>query len=130
MNKLKVLLVDDHESFRRVLVSFLRSLQGIEIVGEAVDGNEAVDKTGQLQPDIVLMDVHMPHKNGIEATRAIKMLSPSTIVIIMSTDPSESYQRSACMVADGYIPKTSIKKDLFLTLEGVSKGWYNNVAVA
>jgi DNA-binding NarL/FixJ family response regulator len=129
MNKLKVLLADDHDSFRRVLVSFLRSHQGIEIVGEAVDGNEAVIKTGQLQPDIVLMDVHMPHRNGIEATRAIKRLSPNTIVIIMSMDPSESYRRNACMVADGYVPKTSIKKDLFLAFESLSYGLYNNVAV-
>ena len=112
MNKLKVLLVDDNDSFRRVLASFLRAQQGVELVEEAVDGIDAIDKADQLHPDLVLMDVHMPRRNGIEATRAIKNSSPKTMVIMMSMDSSENYARSARMVADGYIPKSSMKLPL------------------
>ena len=112
MNKLKVLLVDDHDSFRHVLASFLRAQQGVELVEEAVDGIDAIDKADQMRPDLVLMDVHMPRRNGIEATRAIKNLSPKTMVIMMSMDSSENYARSARMVADGYIPKSSMKLPL------------------
>jgi DNA-binding NarL/FixJ family response regulator len=112
MNKLKVLLVDDNDSFRRVLASFLRAQQGVELVEEAVDGIDAIDKADQLHPDLVLMDVHMPRRNGIEATRSIKNSSPKTMVIMMSMDSSENYARSARMVADGYIPKSSMKLPL------------------
>jgi DNA-binding NarL/FixJ family response regulator len=112
MNRLKVLLVDDHDSFRHVLASFLRAQQEVELVEEAVDGIEAIDKADQLHPDLVLMDVHMPRRNGIETTRAIKDLSPKTMVIMMSMDSSENYARSARMVADGYIPKSSMKLPL------------------
>jgi DNA-binding NarL/FixJ family response regulator len=112
MQKLKVLLADDHESFRTVLASFLRSLQGIELVGEAVDGIEAISKTEELEPDLVLMDVHMPLRNGIEATKDIKNHRPQTKVVMMSMDSSESYQASARAVADGYIPKSSMRVPL------------------
>jgi len=112
MNRIKVLLVDDHESFRHVLAAFLRAQQGVELVGEAADGVEAIDKANRLLPDLVLMDIHMPVRNGIEATRAIKSLNPKTVVIMMSMDSSENYARSARMVADGYIPKSSLKLPL------------------
>ncbi len=118
MNKLKVLLVDDHDSFRHVLASFLRAQQGVELVEEAVDGIDAIDKADQLHPDLVLMDVHMPRSNGIEATRAIKSLNPKTMVVMMSMDSSENYERSARMVADGYIPKSSMKLPLLSLIAG------------
>jgi two-component system, NarL family, response regulator NreC len=112
MNKIRILLVDDHESFRHVLASFLRAQQGVDLVGEAVDGIDAIDQAYRLQPDLVLMDVHMPRRNGIEATRAIKDHNPRTVVIMMSVDSSENYVQSARMVADGYIPKSSMKMPL------------------
>jgi DNA-binding NarL/FixJ family response regulator len=116
MLKIKILLADDHDGFRSVLASFLRTQQGVEIVGEAVDGIDAIDKANQLQPDLVLMDVHMPLRNGIEATRAIKFRNPKTMVVMMSVDSSENYMRSARMFADGYIAKTSMKMPLLSLL--------------
>ena len=112
MNRLKILIVDDHDGFRKTLATFLRAQGGIELVGEAADGVEAVDKTAMFQPDLVLIDVHMPRSNGIEATRAIKNHSPQTKVIIMSVDSSDDYQRSARTIADGYIAKSSMKAPL------------------
>jgi two-component system, NarL family, response regulator NreC len=115
MYTLKVLLADDHESFRQILSSFLKSQQGIEIVGEAADGQEAVEKAELLHPDLILMDVHMPLQNGIEATKTIKNHLPSTRVFILSMDISEICQKNALECADGYIAKSSIK-DVLLSI--------------
>jgi len=76
MRQIKVLVVDDHQDFRRVVLDFLRRLPHIDIVGEAVDGDEAIEKAAILSPDIILMDVAMPKKNGLEATRIIKQRWP------------------------------------------------------
>ncbi len=130
MNRLRILLADDHEGFRRILASFLRTQPGVELVGEAIDGQDAIDQSNTLQPDLVLIDVHMPRQTGVEATRTIKGRHPQTKVIMMSVDSSESYQRSALEVADAYVAKTSLKKDLSLTLARLSEGWMNNVAAA
>ena len=112
MNKLKILLADDHESFRRLLVSYLNTQKGVEVVGEASDGVEAVEKTGSLRPDVVLMDVHMPRQNGLDATRNIKTQFPSTKVFILSMDPTEFYNQKVQHIADGFIAKSSMKTAL------------------
>jgi DNA-binding NarL/FixJ family response regulator len=116
MYKLKVLLADDHDSFRRILVAFLKAQNNIEVVGEAVDGQEAVEQAERLHPDLVLMDIHMPNRNGIDATKAIKMSRPSTKVFILSMDPSEFYRRNTQNFADGFIAKTSMKNALLSVL--------------
>lgn len=116
MNRIKILLADGHKDFRSVLASFLRSQADVELVGEAYDDKEAVWKSEQLQPDVVLMDVHSHGGNGFEAMRTIKNRRPETKVIAMSTDPSESYRRLAQMFADGYIPKSSMKEPLLLLI--------------
>jgi len=130
MNKIKILLVDDHDSFRRVLASFLRAQQGVELVGEAIDGDDAIEQSNRLSPDLVLIDVHMPRRNGVEATRTIKGLNPRTKVIMMSVDSSESYQRSALQIADAYIPKISIKENLSFILGNFAHPEQGQMAVA
>ena len=116
MYKLKVLLADDHDSFRRILVAFLRAQNNIEVVGEAVDGQEAVEQAERLHPDLVLMDIHMPKQNGIEATKTIKHSSPSTKVFVLSMDPSEFYRKNTQDFADGFIAKSSMKNALLQVL--------------
>ena len=112
MEKLKILLADDHASFRQTLTSFLNAQENVEVVAEASNGFEAVEQTEIFQPDVVLMDIHMPKQNGLEATRAIKLRWPNTRVIILSMDPSELYRSNTQAIADGFIPKSSMKHSL------------------
>lgn len=114
---IKILLADDNDSFRSLLCSFLGSHDGIEVIGEAGDGQEAVRQTEQLNPDLVLMDLEMPIKDGFEATREIKRRMPKTRVVILSVYSSEVYRRAAREFgADGFIDKNSMKEPLVALL--------------
>jgi CheY-like chemotaxis protein len=115
MSKLRVLLADDHEGFRRILSSFLSSQVGVEVVGEAADGQDAVDLTMKLHPDLVFIDLHMPTYDGIEATKAIKGKLPDTRVFVLSMDASE-YHRQSVEKADGFITKQTMKNAILTVL--------------
>ena len=80
----RVLIVDDHAPFREGLRALLTSVAGMEVVGEAVNGQEAIQKVTKLQPDVILMDIKMPVTNGIEATRHIYQTSPHIGVIVLT----------------------------------------------
>ena len=113
MNTLKVLLVDDHERFRKSVASFLCELAFVEIVGEAVNGEDAIAQTERLHPDLVLMDLDMPERDGFQATREIKLRVPHTKVVILSMHDGEAYRRMAWRhSADGFIDKAEMKDDL------------------
>jgi DNA-binding NarL/FixJ family response regulator len=116
MYKIKVLLADDHDSFRRILFAFLKSQKGIEIVGEAADGKEVVEQAERLRPDVIFMDIHMPRQNGLEATKEIKNRWPSTKVFLLSMDSGEFYYKNAQEFSDGFITKSSMKKALLSVL--------------
>ena len=79
---IRLLIVDDHQLMRDGLVGLLGLEQDVEIVGTAADGTEAVEKVGELQPSLVLMDVRMPTMSGIAATREIKARHPETEVVL------------------------------------------------
>jgi NarL family two-component system response regulator LiaR len=83
--KISVLLVDDHNMVRMGLRAYFNTLADIEVVGEAADGQQAVSLVADLAPDVVLMDLLMPQMDGVEATRQIKKVSPSTQVIVLTS---------------------------------------------
>lgn len=131
MNNIKVLLVDDYERFRRSLASFLRTQRGVQVVGEAANGDEAIAETERLQPDLVLMDLEMPERGGFEAMREIKLRAPQTRVVILSPHGSEIYRRMAWHnAADGFIDKSSMKRDLLAILLSEQERVGDDVAVA
>ena len=103
---LRVLIVDDHALFRRGLQMVLEGESDIEVVGEANDGHEAIEKAEQTTPDVVLMDVRMPKRSGIEATRVIKDMLPSTKILMLTISDEEADLYDAIKAgASGYLLK-------------------------
>jgi len=120
---LRILLVDDHKMMRDGLRAILRSNADVEVVGEADDGRSAVDMVKRLRPDIVVMDVGIPHMNGIEATRQIKSLYPDTRVVALSTHSDKRYVMNMIKAgASGYVLKEAASDDLFHAVRTVSLG--------
>jgi len=116
MKRIKVLIADDHQDFRRVVHDFLDQLPNVSVVGEAVDGDDALHKVENLFPDVVLMDISKPQMNGIEATRVIKQRWPGTKVIIATTHDDPMYRKQAFEArADGFIVKSTMKTSLEAT---------------
>ena len=104
MNKIRLLIVDDHTLFRESLHSHLSINENITVVGEAEDGIEAINKTMQLKPDVVLMDSQMPQMDGLEATRRIKARWPEVRVVVVSMYVTHRTQALAAG-ADGFLSK-------------------------
>jgi PAS domain S-box-containing protein len=118
---MRVLVVDDHEVVRRGVRSLLTQ-SNYDVCGEAVDGNEALEKARQLKPDVIVMDVSMPALNGLEATRRIRKEVPGSEVLIMSQHDSPAMVREAFKAgARGYVVKSSMGKDLLVALDRVSR---------
>src|ERR1700692_2804346 len=103
----RILRAEDHPSFRHMLRVFLELNPNWEVCGEAADGLEAVLRTTELHPDIVLMDLNMPNLNGLEATRRIRLLSPSTRILILTLHELSSLPEIAQdSGARGYVLKS------------------------
>ena len=108
MPKIKCLLVDDHTLFRQGVRRLLESESDFEVIGEAADGGEAVEKARELRPDIVLMDIDMPGTNGIEGVRLIKESNPQTNIIMFTVFEDTAKIFSALAAgAPGYLLKRS-----------------------
>jgi DNA-binding NarL/FixJ family response regulator len=116
----RILLADDHEIFRRGLRSILESRPELEVCGEAVDGLDAFEKTKQLLPDIVLMDVSMPNIDGLQATQLIRNEFPSCRILILSQHDSPQILSAALKAgASAYVTKSQVAHSLLTALESV-----------
>lgn len=120
---IRVLLVDDHTLFREGVRSLLGSEDDIEVVGEAADGREAIAKTDELTPDVVVMDIMMPGMSGIEATERIRSRHPETRVLVMSMYDDEEYvQRMLAAGASGCMLKWATTEELVKAVRDVAGG--------
>lgn len=117
---IRVLVVDDHAILRDGIRSILESQEDIIVIGEASDGLEAIEYAGKLLPDIVLMDISMPKKNGLEATRQIKERYPQVKVLIMTQHDNREYITPALQAgASGYVLKRSGRREMLNALRQV-----------
>ena len=123
MSKTTILLADDHTIVRQGIRSLLDAQEGIEVVGEAEDGRQAVEKAKELVPDIVVIDITMPNLNGIEATRQIKKINDKIRILVLTVHDNEEYVHQILQAgASGYLLKESAVSDLVSAINAVKKG--------
>ncbi|MBC7974704.1 MAG: response regulator transcription factor [Myxococcales bacterium] len=120
---IRVLLVEDHTIVREGLRALLGGRDDIELVGEAEDGQAAVEAASRLKPDVVVMDLNLPRLDGVEATKAIRSGDPATQVLILSMYATEEHVRPAIRAgACGYLLKGSGLADLIAAIRAVAAG--------
>ncbi len=123
MSDIKVLIADDHALLRAGIRELLQNMNGIEVVGEAANGREALEKINECSPDIVLLDIAMSELNGLEVAERVHKDFPLVSVIILSMYANEEYVLQALKVgAYGYLLKDSAPNELEIAIKAVVKG--------
>lgn len=123
VERLRLLLADDHAAFRGGLRALLATVEGIDIVGEAGSGEEAVTRAAALQPDVVLMDLNMPGLGGVEATRRIVDTSPHMAILVLSMfEDEESVFLALRAGARGYLLKGADRAEIVRAVRAVADG--------
>jgi DNA-binding NarL/FixJ family response regulator len=119
----RVLIVDDHPLFRDGLAGLLGTVSDMEVVGTAGDGEEAVSRTVELQPDVVLMDLNLPKVTGLEATRQIIARAPGTAVMVLTmVDDDDSVLAVMRVGARGYVLKGAGQEEVLAAIRTVAQG--------
>lgn len=122
MEKIKVLIADDHTILRQGIKALLDNQAGIEVIGEAKDGREALTLIERLLPDVILMDIAMPGLNGLEATRRIKKKFPGIKVLVLTMYTNEEYVFQILQAgANGYLVKETAFQDLISAIKAVHR---------
>ena len=120
---MKVVVADDQTAVREGLVTILELMPGVEVVGAATDGDEAVALTAEHDPDVVLMDLRMPRVDGVEATRRIRERHPRTQVVVLTTfADDESILGALSAGALGFLTKNAGREEIRLALEAAHAG--------
>ena len=123
MEQIRILIADDHQPFRRGLRAMLTSETDLAVVGETETGQETVVQAEVLQPDLILMDLHMPGVNGLEATRRILHTSPHIRVLVLTmADDDKSVFAALQAGARGYLVKGALKADVLRAIHAVYNG--------
>ncbi len=123
MHKKKVLIADDHALVREGIAAFLKLCDDVEVVAEASDGVEAIEKTGKTRPDIIIMDVNMPKLGGLETTIEIKKTQPDVKVLVLTQYEDREYiSRFLKAGVSGYLLKKAVGSDLVAALKAISRG--------
>lgn len=125
MSELTVLIVDDHPVFRQGIQDVVETDPDIEVVGQAADGEIAIEKALQLKPDVILMDINLPTINGLQVTRKIKsQLSETKVVVLTGYDDAEQVFHALRAGASAYCPKDVMPEALIRTIHDVRDGYY------
>ena len=123
MDTIKVLVVDDHTLFRRGIAAVLANQESLEVVGEALDGLEAIEKTKEIAPDVVLMDLNMPRCSGLEAIQALQTEMPQVNVLVLTVSDKEADLFAAMKFgARGYILKNTEPDELIHAILHIAQG--------
>ena len=122
-SKIRILIADDHPLLREALHQVFSSKKGMEVVGEASDGEEAINLASQLKPDIVVMDIMMPKVDGIEASRQIKKVAPNIAILILTAYDDDNYVLGLLEAgAAGYLLKSARGQDLIQAVRAIQAG--------
>lgn len=120
---ISVLLVDDFGAFRAAVCALLTKKPELQIVAETSDGIEAVQKSWQLQPDVILLDIGLPKLNGIEAARRIREVAPQSKIIFVTQETSADIMKEAIgLGAMGYVVKRKVESELLKAIDQVLEG--------
>ena len=123
MDKISVLLADDHTIFRQGLRMLLAQEEDIEVVGEAANGNEALELAKSLKPDIILLDIAMPEMDGLKVAQKLKKTLPETKIIALTVHKTEEYLLTTLQAGtDGYVLKDATHKELVMAINNVMEG--------
>src|ERR1700746_3987814 len=119
----RILVVDDHQPFRQFVVSMLEDQPELQIIGEAQDGLEAVQKAGQLKPELIVLDIGLPKLNGLDAARQIcKLLPDSKILFVSQESSADIMQEALCTGAMGYVVKVDARTELLDAIAALLRG--------
>jgi len=123
MSRITVLIADDHTLVREGIAAFLKLSDDIEVIAEASDGLEAIEKAKKFDPDVVLMDISMPKLGGLEATIELKKIKPAIKILVLTQyDDKEYISRFLKAGVSGYLLKRAVGSDLISAIRAVSRG--------
>jgi DNA-binding NarL/FixJ family response regulator len=121
LGPVRILIVDDFEHWRGAIASILAEDAELEVVGESADGLDAVQKCGELLPDLVLLDIQLPKMNGLDAARQISRVSPRTKILFLSSYQPIEVMREAVKIGAGFIVKAAAGRDLLVIVRAVAR---------